>query len=35
MLRSTPLMMLTAPNAFRTSFSWMLPMAAIPYCGII
>ena len=27
-LRLTPLMMLTAPNALRTSFSWMLPMAA-------
>ena len=29
-LRSTPLMTLTAPNALRTSFSWMLPMAAFP-----
>ncbi len=32
MLRSTPLMTLTAPNALRTDFSWMLPMVAFPYC---
>src|SRR5271165_2385283 len=31
-LRSTPLMTLTAPNAFSTDFSWMLPIVACPYC---
>src|SRR5580704_13575528 len=30
-LRSTPLMTLTAPNAFSTDFSWMLPIVAYPF----
>ena len=34
MSRSTPLITLTAPNALRTDFSWMLPMVAFSLCRL-